>query len=416
MNHAHEGFQNLRNVDDALASFIKTIEHRRLKTELQAMSRALNRVVAEEIIAKIEVPFFDRSVVDGFAVRSSDTEGATEARPVVLEIAGESRLGEVYKGNVPDRCAIAVATGSIVPKGSDSVVPIEDVTQLDRRKISLARGVKSGENILRKGEDVSRGKIVLEKGRRLHAQDLGVLKTLGIKEVRVVRRPHVAVFSTGNELVEAFRGKSSSQTVEINRMVLSAKIGELGGCVIDLGIVTDRKEDIIRALRRAVRLSDLVLISGGSSVGQRDLVPSCIDVVGKPGMLVHGVAMRPAMPTGLASVNGIPVISLPGIPVSAMFSFLVFGRPMIARLAGMSAVPESKVSARTATLIKGWKGFRTFVRVALKDTADGFTATPVESQRSSVMMSIVRADGFVVVPEDAAAIPAEQLVEVTLFT
>ena len=415
MNHAHEGFHNLRNVDDALASFLKSIEHRRLRTELQPLPQCLNRVVADEIIAKNDVPFFDRSVVDGFAVRFSDIEKATEARPVVLEIVGESRLGEIYKGTVPGRCAIAVATGSIMPKGADSVVPIEDVTQSGRRRITFVNGVKLGENILRKGEDVSRGKIVLERGRRVRAQDLGALKTLGINKIRVAKRPRVAVFSTGNELVESFRGKSSYQTVEINRLVLSAKINELGGYTINLGIVKDRKESIIRALRRAVKLSDLVLISGGSSVGQRDLVPSCIDAVGKPGMLVHGVAMRPAMPTGLASVNGIPVISLPGIPVSAMFAFLVFGRPMIAKLAGMNVVPESKLPARTAMPIKGWKGFRTFVRVGLRETADGLIATPVESQRSSVIMSIVKADGFVAVPEDAGEIPAGQMVEVTLF-
>jgi molybdenum cofactor synthesis domain-containing protein len=198
-------------------------------------------------------------------------------------------------------------------------------------------------------------------------------------------------------------------------MVLSAKINEMNGDVLDLGIVKDRKEVIISTLKRAVKLSDLVLVSGGSSVGQRDLVPSCISSLGKPGMLVHGVAMRPAMPTGLASVNGTPIISLPGFPVSAMFAFLVFGRPMIAKLSGMKEVPESKREAMLAEPIKGWKSFRTFVRVTLKTTAGRLTAVPVESQRSSVIMSIVAADGFVTVPEDTGELPAGQIVEVTLL-
>jgi molybdenum cofactor synthesis domain-containing protein len=198
-------------------------------------------------------------------------------------------------------------------------------------------------------------------------------------------------------------------------MVLSAKISELGGDVLDLGIVKDRNEVIISTLKRTVKLSDLVLVSGGSSVGQRDLVPSCISSLGKPGMLVHGVAMRPAMPTGLASVNGTPIISLPGFPVSAMFAFLIFGRPMIAKLSGMKEVPESKREAMLAEPIKGWKGFRTFVRVTLKTTAGRLTAVPVESQRSSVIMSIVAADGFVTVPEDTGELSAGQIVEVTLL-
>ena len=281
MNHTHEGFQRLTSVDEALARFLKSVENHRFKTELLHVPQALDRVLAEDVVAQHEIPFFDRSVVDGFAARSVDAEGATKGKPSVLEIIGESRLGEVYKGIVGERCTVAVATGSIVPKGADTIVPLEDALQLPERKISLTRTAIRGQNILRKGEDVCRGKIVLESGGRLRAQDLGVLKTLGTERVRVVKRPRVAVLSTGNELVETLRIRSSSQIVDINRMVLSAKISELGGDVIDLGIVKDRKEAIISTLKRAVKLSDLVLVSGGSSVGQRDLVPSCISYAWK---------------------------------------------------------------------------------------------------------------------------------------
>lgn len=415
MKHTHEGFQRLTSVDEALARFLMSVENRRFKTELVHVRQALGRVLAEDVVARHEIPLFDRSVVDGFAVRSVDVEGATKGKPIILEIVGESRLGEVYKGIVRESCTVAVATGSMVPKGADAVVPIEDTLQLAERRITLTKTAIRGQNILRKGEDVRQGNVVLESGERLRAQDLGVLKTLGTERVRVVKRPRVAVLSTGNELVDTLRTRSSSQTVDINRMVLSAKISELGGDVLDLGIIKDRKEIIINTLKRAVRSSDLVLVSGGSSVGQRDLVPSCISTLGKPGMLVHGVAMRPAMPTGLASVNGTPIISLPGFPVSAMFAFLVFGRPIIAKLAGMKEVPESKREAMLAKPIKGWKGFRTFVRVALKTTAGRLSAIPVESQRSSVMMSVVAADGFVTVPEDAVELPAGQIVVVTLL-
>jgi molybdenum cofactor synthesis domain-containing protein len=231
-----------------------------------------------------------------------------------------------------------------------------------------------------------------------------------------MKRPRVAILSTGNELVDSPPSRSSSRIVDINRLVLSGKVRQLGGTVIDFGIVKDRKGLIIRALEKAVNSSDMVLVSGGSSVGQKDLVPSCINAVGKPGMLVHGVAMRPAMPTGLASVDGVPIISLPGFPVSAMFAFLIFGAPMIAKLSGGKSLPKARLQARTSEPIKGVKGYRTFVRVALRRTKRGFTARPVDSQRASVMMSIVAADGFVVVPEKTGIIPKESLVDVTLLT
>jgi molybdopterin molybdotransferase len=416
LNHTNEGFRNLKSVDDALACFLHSADNHQLKTELLLVPGALNRVLAEDVFARREIPSADRSVVDGFAVRSIDTDGAKKDSPIILEIMGESKPGEVYVGILGEGGAVALATGSTVPKGADTVIPVEDVRRLSKRRIAITVSAARGQNILHRGEDVSRGKLVLEKGRRLRAQDLGVLKVLGTRRVRVVKRPRVAVLSTGNELVETLGRNSLSQTVEINRMVLSAKISELGGNVIDLGIVKDRKKAITKALKRAVKLSDMVLVSGGSSVGQRDLVPSCISTLGKPGMLVHGVAMRPAMPTGLASVNGVPVMSLPGVPVSAMFAFLIFGRLMIAKLSGIKRVPESRVQAKLARSIKGWRGFRTFVRVILRNTAHGLIAVPVESQRSSVMMSIVTADGFVTVPEDTGEIPARETVEVTLLT
>ena len=416
MNHPHEGFHNLRDVDDGLACFLQSVRRPRVGTEWVTVPQALARVLAGDIIAKAEIPFSNRSVVDGFAVRSVDTEGATKTSPLVLKIMGESRLGEACRGVVRPGGAFAIATGSILPKDSDCVVPIEEVTKLADRKITLSMSAKQGENILRKGEDIARGTIVLTKGRRLRSQDLGVLKVLGIKKVHVMKKPLVAILSTGSELVERIQNRSSNQIVDINRLVLSAKIKQLGGNLMDLGIVKDRKGLIIRALEKAVKSADMVLVSGGSSVGQRDLVPCCINALGRPGMLVHGVAMRPAMPTGLASVSGVPIISLPGFPVSAMFAFLIFGAPMIAKLSGVQVTPEAKVQAQTLRLIKGVKGYRTFVRVILSNTTNGFVATPGNSQRASVMMSIVAADGFVVVPEGIGEIPKGSLVDVTLLT
>ena len=416
MNRAHVGFQRLRNVDDALASFLQSARKPLVETEWLLVPQALERVLAEDIVAEFEIPHSDRSIVDGFAVKSSDTNRASELNPLILKITGESRLGEPCRGVVRSGGAFAIATGSIMPKGADCVVPVEDAGKMSGGRIAVTETVERGQNILRKGEDIAPGKVVLTKGRRLRAEDLGVLKIFGIKRVRVMKRPRVAILSTGSELVDSFPSRSSSKIVDINRLVLSGKVRRLGGTVIDFGIVKDRKQLIIRALEKAIESSDMVLVSGGSSVGQKDLVPSCINAVGKPGMLVHGVAMRPAMPTGLASVDGVPIISLPGFPVSAMFAFLIFGAPMIAKLTGGKPAPKAKLQARTSELIKGVKGYRTFVRVALRKTETGFTAGPVDSQRASVMMSIVAADGFVVVPEKTGVIPKGRLVDVNLLT
>ena len=416
MKHAHEGFQRLKNVDAALARFLQSARRPFVEAEWLLVSRALERILAEDIVAESEIPHSDRSIVDGFAVKSSDTNRASQVSPLILKIMGESRLGEPCRGVVRSGGAFAIATGSIVPKGADCIVPVEDLRKMSGGRIAVTETVERGQNVLRKGEDIVPGKVVLTKGRRLRSEDLGVLKVLGIKRVRVMKRPRVAILSTGNELVDSPPSRSSSRIVDINRLVLSGKVRQLGGTVIDFGIVKDRKGLIIRALEKAVNSSDMVLVSGGSSVGQKDLVPSCINAVGKPGMLVHGVAMRPAMPTGLASVDGVPIISLPGFPVSAMFAFLIFGAPMIVKLSGGKSLPKARLQARTSEPIKGVKGYRTFVRVALRRTKRGFTARPVDSQRASVMMSIVAADGFVVVPEKTGIIPKESLVDVTLLT
>ena len=280
MNRAHEGFRDLKNVDDALASFLHSTR-RPLETEWLLVSQALERVLAEDIVAEFEIPHSDRSIVDGFAVKSSDTNRASELSPLILKITGESRLGEPCRGVVRSGGAFAIATGSIMPKGADCVVPVEDAGKMSGGRIAVTETVERGQNILRKGEDIAPGKVVLTKGRRLRAEDLGVLKILGIKRVRVMKRPRVAILSTGSELVDSFPSRSSSKIVDINRLVLSGKVRRLGGTVIDFGIVKDRKQLIIRALEKAVESSDMVLVSGGSSVGQKDLVPSCINAVGQ---------------------------------------------------------------------------------------------------------------------------------------
>jgi molybdopterin molybdotransferase len=409
-----EGFRRLTKVGVAQWRFLKAVEDSQVGSELRPISEAAGRVLEADLIARRGLPSNNLSIVDGFAVRSLDLQRIS-SNPVVLKQIGESIPGKPCSLIVRRRQTVAVATGSIVPRGVDSVAPIEDVRFLRGSRILFSESVRSGQNIVLRGEDVSRGQVVLRKGACLRPQDLGLLKAMGIERVSLLARPRVAVISTGSELVETFHDASSGQTVDINRQILSSLVTQAGGVPVDLGIVKDRKASIVNALRKAVECSDLVLVSGGSSVGERDLIPSCVDLLGKPGMLVHGVAMRPSMPTGLAVVNGTPIISLPGFPVSAMFAFLVFGRCMICRLGGKPIVDRT-VRAVLAVPVKGVKGFRTFIRVILRKTSKGLFAEPVKSQKSSVLMSMVRAEGYITIPEGVTEIPAGHSVEVTLFT
>lgn len=413
LKHSHtERFHKLANVDDALDLFLGLVGKTHFKTESVPVREAFGRVLADDVVARFDIPSFDRSVVDGFAVRFVDL--SAESKPIILKISGESRLGKICNLAVKEGQSIKVATGSFVPKGADVVLPVEDVIQSSRGRISFSGNASLGQNILRKGEDVVRGKIVLAKGRRLRPQEIGLLNATGSVKVSVVKKPRVAVISTGNELVEATRRIPPGRIVDINRVILSGMIREYGGHTVDLGIVRDHKVTIVRALKKAINSSDLVFVTGGSSVGRDDMVPSCINSLGKPGMLIHGIAMRPAMPTGLAVVNRVPIISAPGVPVSMMFAFLVFGQPCITKLGGthLDALP---INAKTSERLKGSMGFRTFVRVSLKRQGDELVVMPVKSQFSSVFMSVVEADGYVVIPENVAQIPPNQLVNVKLF-
>jgi molybdopterin molybdotransferase len=413
--HSHEHFDHLTNVDDALEIFLKTVEKYHPKRELQPLTNCVGRVLAEDVAASQDFPSFDRSVMDGFAIRSLDVQTSLPSLPVMLDVIGESRLGQDCGIIVKRSQGVSVATGSIIPKGADSVVPIEDILQVSKHRISLSSPVPRGQNILHKGEDFSRGKVILEVGRRLRPQDLGALKVLGFSKVHVARKPRIGVMSTGSELVEKNAPKSRGKIVDINRLILLEMVAECGGEGVDLGIVDDDQRSIRDALRKALRSCNLILVSGGSSMGQRDLVPECINLLGRPGMMVHGVAMRPAMPTGLALVNHVPIISLPGVPVSAIFAFHVFGLPMISRLLGEQEVTKAPVRAVLSERVQGVLGFRFFVRVKLKRTEMGLVAEPLKNQKSSVLKSMVDADAYVVIPEGVAEIQANETVEVTLL-
>jgi len=311
--------------------------------------------------------------------------------------------------------SVAVATGSVIPSGADAVVMVERTTKLPAGKIAVHAPAMLGQSIAKKGEDVTPGTVVLKKGMRLRPQDIGILKALALSWVYVTKKPRVAVITTGNELVDSISSRSPAKVIDINRAIMSGMLHELGAKAVDLGIVKDQESSIKNALRKGLRICDVVIVSAGSSVGRRDLVPMCVNSLGKPGLLVHGVAMRPAMPIGLAVVNGKPLFSLPGFPVSAFFAFRTFVRPIIAKMLGVKELFESTANAVLSETITGAPGIRTYVRVIIKRNEQGLVAEPLKLQRSSVLMSMVTANGIVVIPEEVTAIERGETVKVILL-
>lgn len=416
MSHLHtEGFRNLVKVDDALRILFNSLGEQSFKFESVAASQALGRFLGRDVVASQYLPPFDRAVMDGYAVRAEDVRNASQQNPTELRVVGESRLGETSQVRVGAGEAIAVATGSMVPTGANTIVIVERTATLPRNRIAVHAPAEVRQSIARKGEDVTPGTVVLKKGMRLRPQDIGILKALGFERIRVARKPRIGVLSTGNELVDSSKKRGTAKSVDINRPILSAMLRESGAEPMDLGIVRDREVEITTALRKGVRSSDAVIVTAGSSLGKGDLVPKCINGLGKPGMLIHGVAMRPAMPTGLAVVNGKPVLSFPGFPVSAIFAFRVFARPLIARMMGVREPVEPAVNAVLTDRVSGAPGYRTFVRVAVTRTENGFLAEPLKLQRSSVLMSMVGANGIVTIPEEVNAFEAGQTIDVELI-
>jgi len=416
MNHLQTvGFQKLTRVDTALRILFDAVGERAIRLESLPVQRALGRYLGKDIVADQYLPRADRSVMDGYAARVEDVKSASQELPVILRVIGESRLGAKPRMYVGRGEAVAIATGSLVPSGANTVIMVERTTKLAPSSIAVHAPATAGQSIARKGEDVVPGAVVLGKGALLRPQDIGMLKALGLAKVCVARKPHVAVLSTGDELVNSSSKRNVAKVVDINRAMLSSMLQELGADAVDLGIFRDREASIKTALKKGLKTCDAVIVSAGSSVGNRDLVPKCVNSLGKPGMLVHGVAMRPAMPTGLALVNGKPVFSLPGFPVSAIFAFRTFVRPIIAKMLGVKELFESTANAVLSETITGIPGNLTYVRVVVRQNGQGLIAEPFKLQRSSVLMSMVRANGIVTIPEEVTAIERGETVKVTLI-
>jgi molybdopterin molybdotransferase len=377
-----------------------------LPDESVPLAESCGRVLARAIKSPIDVPSFERSMMDGFAVRSADTEGASPYNHLLLTIVGQVLPGEIPKTNIGPGQTARIMTGAALPPGADAVLPVERVEVQDQRIGALA-AVSPGKHVGCRGEDISVGMEVLPSGRRLRPQDLGVLSSMGMNQVAAIRRPRVRVVVTGNELLPPGSSPVGCQIADANSPMLAGLIRRDGGVVCNPGIVPDDPDQILSALRSPV---DVVVVSGGSSVGQEDHAPVLVAKHGE--LAIHGIAMRPSSPTGMGLLDQRLVFLLPGNPVSCLCAYDFFASRAIRRLSGLSASwPYPQVSLTLRRKLVSAVGRLDYARVRVIDGA----VEPLAISGASVLSSTSRADGFVVLPEASEGLPAGAEVVVHLY-
>ncbi len=390
----------------------------RLGVETVPLDMALRRACGADIVSPEDLPPLARSTMDGFAVRAADTFGASDSIPALFDVAGAIVMGRIPGIAIGKNQAAAVPTGGFLPKGADAVVMVEYTSPAGEGAIEVIKPVSPGENVLGKAEDVARGECVIRAGKRLLPQEIGLLAGLGITQVPVYRRPRTEVISTGDEIVPVTDSPPPGRIRDINAHSISALIKEVGGEAEMFGIVPDEPGRIRSALERALSSSDVVVLSGGSSVGDRDHMVHVVSSL--PGALVyaHGIAISPGKPTLIASVAGKPVFGLPGHPVSALVVAKVFLVPFLLFLEGEELKRASGAGARVrATLgvsVHSAQGREDYVRVKIESDKGLISARPVFG-KSGMLSTLVKADGFFVVPIHAEGIPAGETVDVILF-
>lgn len=417
------GFAERATVQQALAWLDEELDQRLQSearsswTESVSLSEAAGRVLAADIISQIAVPAFARAMMDGYAVRAADTEGASSYNRLPLRVTGECLPGSVHSGEVTPGCAVRIMTGAPLPAGADAVLPAElaETSGDDQEKLFAVGEVSPHKHVGEIGEDVATGVTVLPAGRVLRPQDIGVLSSIGVGTVSVLRRPRVRLLITGNELLPAGSQPEGSKIADANGPMLAALVARDGGTPIFPGLIPDKRETILSALQQE---AEIVLVSGGSSVGQEDHVPTLLAEFGE--LAIHGIAMRPSSPTGMGMMSKCFVFLLPGNPVSCLCAYEFFaGRAIRAlsgldrkvRPAGQPAFPYRVKNAVLKRKLVSQVGRVDYGRVKFTDGQ----VEPLAISGAAILSSTTRADGFVIIPADSEGYPAGAEVTVHLY-
>lgn len=366
-----------------------------------------SRVLSNDIFAPENVPLFDRSTVDGYAVISSDTFGCTESMPCQLELIGEILMGEDNKSKIETGQCMRISTGGMLPKNSDSAVMVENTEEFFDGSCLVYKSVSPFENVTRTADDVKKGQLVLKKGTLLTSRHIGVLAALGISEAECFKRLKVGIISSGDEVVDVSASPQFGQVRDVNSHILSALCKENGCECVNYGIVKDSYEALLERVKKAVCECDIILLSGGSSAGERDMTVKVINSLGK--VFIHGIAMKPGKPTIVGKINGKAVFGLPGHPAAAYFTAVRFVVPLVRKISLVNK-PESKLKATTALNISSNHGREEFVPVKLQDGK----AYPI-FRKSGVISMLCEADGYIVIDRNKEGIKKDEEVTVILF-
>lgn len=377
---------------------------------------ALGRVTAEDILSPEDLPAFARSTMDGYSVRSRDTFGASEGLPAYLELVGEVPMGADADVRIGVGQAAKAYTGGMLAQNADAVVMVERTQALDDTAIEVLRAVAPGENVVQVGEDVRKGEAVLPEGSVIRPQDIGGMLALGITTVAVSRKPKVGIVSTGDELVTPDKTIGPGQIRDINTYTISALVSQAGGKPVPIALVEDDFEAQRSAGTEGLMSCDALVFSAGSSVSSRDLTAEVFDSLGEPGVIVHGISIKPGKPTVIGVVDGKPVFGLPGNPVSAMVVFDLVVRPVICHLSGCAEIPALPTTqAILARDIPSVAGREDYIPVRLERSNESeVNAVPVFG-KSNLIYTLVRAGGIVKVPLDKSGLYAGEVVDVRLF-
>jgi putative molybdopterin biosynthesis protein len=413
-----EQFLEVVSAAEARRRFEARIDRSPCGSETVPLAAALSRVIAADVVAPVDAPPFDRANVDGFAVRAADTLGATPGAPKRFALNAEViACGVAPALEIAPGTATAIATGGVIPRGADAVVMIE-LTELAETfatpAIDVHRAAASGQFISYAGSDIARGETLLRRGTRIGSREIGMLAACGLADVEVTGRPRVAVLSTGNELVQPGSALHAGGVYDSNGAIIAAAVTEAGGEAVPLGALPDDEAALESALRGAIESCDMVVLSGGTSKGAGDLSHRVVSRLGSPGIVVHGVALKPGKPLCLAAIGNKPVVVLPGFPTSAIFTFHSFVAPLIRARAGLPPEAARTVTAQVPVRVPSELGREEFVLVSLVAAADGLVAFPT-GKGSGAVTAFSQADGFLAIDALASALDAESEVEVTLI-
>jgi molybdopterin molybdotransferase len=374
------------------------------------------RILAEDIISDIDLPGFSRSTMDGFAVKASSTFGASDENPAYLTIAGSIAMGESPSFSVKQGEAAKIATGGMLPEGADSVIMIEHTETLDEKTIEAYKSVAPGQHMIEKGEDFAQGNIILTAGQKIRPQEAGLLAAFGKEKVRVYKKPVIGIISTGDEVVPVSEKPLPGQIRDINTFTLSGQVAEASGIPLAYGIVKDDYENLLGICRKAVLESDMLLISGGSSVGTRDFTIEVLSALPDSEIIVHGISISPGKPTILARSGKKAIWGLPGHVVSAMIVFGVVVKPFIEKISGLSSGQKSRVtvSARLSRNISSAQGRTDYIRVKLTEAGGVLFAEPILG-KSGLINTMVKADGLIKIGQNTEGLEKGTVVKVILL-